>query len=254
MSVSNGAQVAAGERLVLWDDATLDVWGGRLDVGGLATVAAPGEVLVHTSGLIGGTGTLQGSMKLGGTLDPGGAHGASGVSAYLKSVGYIFGPARQFRIEGALTVTETATLTFDIAGPATSGSGEGYDSVSIVGEAFLDGALRVSVVDDMVSQIASFDVFTILIAGGGLGGVFANVASGGQVAALGEDGVATEGFFQVFYGDGSPFDANAIVLTGFVAVPEPATLLLVVGGLLALAQSQRKTRPGDATARCCSIE
>jgi len=55
-------------------------------------------------------------------------------------------------------------------------------------------------------------------------------------------------------GDPRPLGQAEAVLAPFVAVPEPATLLLVVGGLLALAQSQRKTRPGDATARCCSIE
>jgi hypothetical protein len=67
--------------------------------------------------------------------------------------------------------------------------------------------------------------FTIITAANGLTGAFANVANGARVFT--SDGI---GSFQVNYGAGSSFAANSVVLSNFVAVPEPSTWVLMSAG------------------------
>ena len=70
-----------------------------------------------------------------------------------------------------------------------------------------------------------------------LAGVFDNVANGGRLTSA--DGTTS---FQVNYGAGSPYGANNLVLSDPEAVPEPMSLVLLVGGAAALALVRYRKR------------
>jgi len=73
--------------------------------------------------------------------------------------------------------------------------------------------------------------------------MFANVANGARLTTA--DGLAS---FKVNYGDGSPYGADNVVLSDPLVVPEPASLVLFVGGatglgLVRLRKRARKQAP-----------
>jgi T5SS/PEP-CTERM-associated repeat protein len=241
LHVAGGARVWAGRRLLLWNGARVELAGGSVDVGP-APLAAADEVRVLRGRMLGGSGTIAGSLRLAGVLDPGGAGGAAGVHAALEDLGYVVGPARRLAVEGDLAAEEGARIEIDVAG---EGAGEGYDAVGVGGRVALGGSLTLRVPEAQVDQIAPGDVFKVLEADGGLAGAFANVASGGRVPLSGRPGS-----FQVFYGPAAgsapnPYDPDSVVLTDFLPVPEPARPLLVAVGLAVLGslRAGRAPRP-----------
>ncbi|NQT86719.1 PEP-CTERM sorting domain-containing protein, partial [bacterium] len=83
-------------------------------------------------------------------------------------------------------------------------------------------------------EIQSTDEFFLMSAGGALTGSFSNVLSGGFVAT--EDSLSR---FTVYYGPSSLYDPGTLVLTNFLAIPEPASLSLLALGALMLRRRRR---------------
>ncbi len=172
---------------------------------------ANGTGLAFSSPLQIGTGTLAGA----GTVTAP-AVIAGGMVAPRASPGTM-------TITGDLTLLSTSTLLLELGGLL---QGTHYDFLKVGGAAQLAGTLAVSLVDGFVPAAAN--TFTVLTAHG-LAGLFSNVANG---RILTTDGL---GSFQVNAGGNSAFGANNLVLSNFVAVPEPSTWALLGTGVLLMA-------------------
>jgi len=118
---------------------------------------------------------------------------------------------------GNYSESGTATLFIEIAGITV---GDDYDRFAISGVANLAGTLDI---DLLGFTPLSTDIFTILTSGSSLSGVFSNAV--GTVTTV-------EGHtFNVSYNSNGT--GSSVVLSNFVAVPEPGSLaLLVIGGVL----------------------
>jgi hypothetical protein len=136
-------------------------------------------------------------------------------------------------IDGGLHLSDPSHLSFGIGGinPATD-----YDSFTIKGaNVMLAGELDVNFTNGFQSFITSNEAFTVLTLSGSISmaGSFSNVADGGMLATT--DGY---GLFQVNYGSG--INAGKIVLSNFVAIPEP----LSIGNLALIALIiRRRSKP-----------
>ncbi len=86
----------------------------------------------------------------------------------------------------------------------------------------LGGVLALSFVDGFAQSAQASDVLTILTALSPLTQSFSNVSNGGRL-----DSIDGRGSFLVHYGAGSVFDAASVVLSDFVALPEPGTIALL---------------------------
>jgi hypothetical protein len=87
------------------------------------------------------------------------------------------------------------------------------------------------------SHITSAGTFTV-VTSSSLNGAFANVPDTG-LRLFTTDGL---GSFQVNYGADSLFAANSVVLSNFVAVPEPSTYALLGAGALMIVFRLRRRR------------
>jgi hypothetical protein len=117
-----------------------------------------------------------------------------------------------------------AILEIELGG---RGSDE-FDLVNISGTASLDGLLSVSLIDDFVPL--GTDTFTFLTADGGILGRFANTP-GDQLYFNG-------GRFDVSYA------GNAVTLSNFVSVPEPAGIAAATVAMLLGWVAPRRRRVG----------
>jgi PEP-CTERM motif len=135
-------------------------------------------------------------------------------------------------IVGNVTLdADPSQLAFNIGGAA---QGSGYDFLSINGNIQLPGDLDIAFVDGFQNQITSSESFVVLTATN-LTGSFLNVKNGRRL--LTTDGL---GSFQVNYG--SDQSTDEIVLSDYQAVPEPASLGLIMGGTMLLGR-RRRSRP-----------
>jgi hypothetical protein len=174
--------------------------------------------LTLSSGTLGGGGTIIGNVTASGVIAPGASAG-------------------QLTITGNLTLLSTASLLIELGG-ATQGSG--YDFVSVSGIGTLGGNLGLSFLNGYQASVSNNDAFTVVTANGAasLSGAFTNVSNGQRIFT--SDGF---GSFQVNYGVSSALATNSVVLSSFVAVPEPSTwALLAVGGLLVAFTVRQRSR------------
>ena len=124
-------------------------------------------------------------------------------------------------VNGDLTLNEDSATFFPITGrsPRTQ-----YGTIDVNGDAILHGHLGFDFGPSLGAWITRGDTFTLLTADTPITGQFSNIAPGGFVATF--DGCN----FQAFYGAGSPFGSDRLVVA---CVPEPALFPLVIGiGLL----------------------
>lgn len=97
-----------------------------------------------------------------------------------------------------------------------SGTGSGEYGQLIAGQAQIGGDLVIDASNGLESQITGNDTFTIFAASS-LSGTFDNVSNGARLDA--SNGLAS---FIVNYGPGSPYGANAVVLSNF----QPVNMIL----------------------------
>lgn len=199
---------------------TISVEAGTLTFTGSFTntngsFTAGGGTLVFASGLNLGTGALGGSGTVTAPLVTAGGQVTPGSS-----------PGR-LTINGDLTLLSTSTLLIEIGGGS---QGVNYDFLSVSGNAQIGGELRLSFVNGYQSSVSATETFTILTAGSfsdAKSHFFHNVAPGQRLAT-------TDGFgsFEVNFGTGAALSGatNSIVLSNFVAVPEPSTWALIIAG------------------------
>ncbi len=93
-------------------------------------------------------------------------------------------PCGFFPLQGDFLQTATGRIQLQLGG-ATPGTE--HDQVYIVGDAELDGAIEVSLVDDFA--LTEGDAFTILHATGAITGQFAGLADGALVGEFGDTGL-----------------------------------------------------------------
>lgn len=226
------------------DGSTLNLFGGifRIEEGGslsnegqvnlagsidatLGTVTGDGEIRIANSFTgqisadsltvvqLGGSGTVTANINSNGTVSPGNSPG-------------------HLTIDGDLTLNPESRIEIEIAGLLT---GTEYDQLEVTGTLDLNGTLSITLLDGFLPD---FDDTFIVSMASILNGEFDGFANGARIAALGDD-EATLGRFSLFYGPGSSFDPNQIVLSQFSAVPEPAALPLLAG-LLSMAMLRRR--------------
>lgn len=215
VEVDRGGVITVGNRMMLWDDGTVDLReGGSIVIGAGEAEPLEDTVVLQGGGSLEGAGALSGNVLVAdGTLAPGASPGTLSIDG-----GAVFGRASAVDIE--------------LAGVA---SGTDHDRIEISGNASLGGVLVVSFLDGFESEARGSDVFAVLDAEGDLSGGFLNAASGARM--LTADGL---GSFEVWYGAGSPFDPTAVMLTGFRAVPEPGSAGLILLGMGVIRVMARK--------------
>lgn len=159
---------------------------GEIDLRNGSTIRGNNPFAV-LGGRITGDGVIDTDVELSGCIAPGGS-GRPGTIAFNSGHDLIVLPG--------------GVLEFDLGS-----SVQGSDSISVAQFAELDGFLEVSLLPGFTP--AESDVFTVLDAFD-LTGEFANVVSGGDLLTADRRGV-----FTVYYGPGSPFDEDTVVVTGY---------------------------------------
>ena len=162
-------------------------------------------------GTLQGSGTLSGSVSNSGTLAPGSAGTGSGIGT--------------FTFNQTLTLTSTSLLQIDI------GSLTNFDRINAE-NLFLNGGLAVTFANGFQSSVQATDTFTIMSTtnASGVSGTFAGLADGTRFA------LTNGGSLQVNY------TGNSVVLSNFLAIPEPSTYALIGFGAVVILIAQRRRR------------
>lgn len=160
-------------------------------------------------GTLGGGGAIIGDLSLANdtALTPGSSAGLFTVGGNLQSFGSEF--------------------EFELGGTAR---GTGYDGLDVGGTVDLTQGmsfLSITFLASFQDTIQAADTF-FLIDADSFSGSFANIANGERLTT-------TDGFgsFVVNYGSGSAFTPNSVVISDFMAIPEPSTGGMVLGALVA---------------------
>lgn len=166
-------------------------------------------------------------------LDGGALSGTGTIDAPLTTSGStIIGPGAS---AGAITVNGNATFGGGNMFAAEIGGllqGAQYDYLDVNGVLTLAGLLDVDFINGFQNSLQLNDAFTIATANSPILGAFSNAASGSLVST---------NFAQslyVFYGAGSPFDANSVILT---QMPEPGRAMLLMLALFGMVMRRRRT-------------
>lgn len=208
----NGAQVdfgdsqpiTAGKTYTVESDASLAADALTIGNGGSLNLTGGSIVATTLDNSQGGTfdftaGRLSTTQFVGSLLNEGGSL-APGDSPSQADTGIT-------TITDHLVQQAAATLAIDIAGVAP---GSQHDQVVVTGNATLAGSLEVSLLEGF--EPAPTDTFTLLTASS-IAGSFGDAPAGSRI--LTQQGL---GSFQVDYGAGSPFAADDVVLSDFVAI------------------------------------
>lgn len=134
-------------------------------------------------------------------------------------------------VNGSTVLGGSNTLAMEVGGLA---AGIDYDLLTVNGILTLGGLLDVDFINGFENSVQPTDIFTIATSTSSILGAFSNVASGGQLVTN------FSSQFRVYYGAGSPYGANNLVLTELEAVPEPSRAVLMLGGLLGVIMRRRR--------------
>lgn len=198
-------------------DGTLTFGGGYTQTAGtllLAGGSVTGDLAI-SGGSLAGSGPITGNVIMtSGSISPGTSAGT-------------------LTVNGNLILGGDSDLVFEIGG-----LGALTDALIVNGTVPLSLATS-----DLVLQLinaylpTASDTFTIMDTQAAITGLFANVSNGQRLDVAG--GI---GSFQVNYGEGSAFDPDKVVLSNFVAIPEPGSFALVVAGLGAIALLRKRAK------------
>ena len=184
---------------------------GEVRVENASLSAGVGQTLVFEGGLLRADGSVFADLSLADTaLEIGPAQTAESLFVY-----------------GDVTLSTGATASFDLDGGV---QGDGYDFLSINGDATLGGDLVIRLSSSLASTIQATDEFTLLVATS-IGGTFANVQSGQRISLSGGAG----SFLVTITG-------TELKLGGFSAVPEPSAYAALTGLGSALVVLRRRRR------------
>ena len=213
-NVVNSGTVKADSGMLTFNGSYSQTAGSTvLDGGEISTTA----FLNLTDGTLTGSGTITGDVFNDGVIAPGFSAGA-------------------INIAGDLSLGSDSEFVFEIGGV---NQGADYDFVSETGSVrlTLGGFISVTMRNGFLPDPSQS--FTVLASNQPLLGQFSNAASGAEIFAT--DGVTS---FRIFYGTGSPFSPNTVVLSSGRPVPEPGSLgLLTVGTLGILGRRTRRNQP-----------
>ncbi|MEZ5385318.1 MAG: PEP-CTERM sorting domain-containing protein [Prosthecobacter sp.] len=165
----------------------------------------------------------------GGELKGNGTIASSVVTGGTQTIAPGLSPG-MLTIEGDLTLSAGSTLAMEIGG---LGQGTDYDFLDVNGVLTLAGILDLDMLNGFENLVQSSDVFTLATANSPILGSFSNVASGSRIWT------DTHISFDVWYGAGSIFDPNSLVITG---APEPTRGVLLLLGLGSLVMRRRRSR------------
>ena len=163
----------------------------------------------------------------------GGGHlsGSGRVAADVRVAGF-FAPGHSpgyVEIEGDYVQDPGATLEIELAGTDAAD----FDRVVVEGSAYLSGVIQVLLLDGFMPSAG--DVFEVLLAAAIFDlGVDIRLPDLGSRLALQADWISSED------GDALVLWAQGGAASAAVAVPEPATALLLAAGLLGLALQRRR--------------
>ena len=171
-----------------------------------------------TGGSLEGQGSFNGSLILdGGMIAPGSSPGL-------------------LTINGGVSVL-SGLLSFELGGLTRGTLHDAIDANGQFDLGLLGAELRLAFLNGFQNSAQGTDSFNLITATT-LAGTFSNVANGGRLVSA--DG---HGSFQVNYGTGSTFGENSVVLSDFIAVPEPSSFaMLGLGILLILGPAARNRR------------
>ncbi|MBE7496318.1 MAG: PEP-CTERM sorting domain-containing protein [Verrucomicrobiaceae bacterium] len=166
-------------------------------------------------GTLQGTGTIESNVLAG----PGSNTIAPGLSPGALT------------INGDLTLSSGSTLTMELGGLS---QGTLYDYLDVNGVLTLAGMLDLDFINDFQNSLPNNEILTLATANSAILGSFSNVASGGYLVTNYPIPL------QVWYGAGSPFGAENLV----VAIPEPSRALLMLASLCGLGLRRRRKAAG----------
>ncbi len=131
-------------------------------------------------------------------------------------------------IDGNLTLSAGNTLAMEIGGLT---QGTLYDYLDVNGTLTLAGLLDLDFLNGFESMVQYGDIFTLATADSAILGAFSNVVSGSRLWTN------TDKSFEVWYGAGSLYGENNLVITG---APEPTRAMLMLLGFTGLMLRRRR--------------
>jgi hypothetical protein len=178
-------------------------------------------------------------------LDGGALTGSGTIDSpfHADSVNSTFIRPGMLTVNGSTILGANNTLVMEIGGLS---QGTSYDWFDVNGDTFMiGGQLQLGFVNGFQNSIAYGDMFTIGTADSDILGAFTNVLSGARLDT--QDGY---GSFAVYYGGGSPYGGNNLLIGEFLAVPEPSRSVLLFSGLL-MSILRRSRLACDRTGMLC---
>jgi hypothetical protein len=200
--IENGAVVRGGNAVVVSEGANLIVDGELRK-----------SINVEEGAVLQGTGQLEGSLIMAGMLSPGSSAGT------LKA-------------KGEINLTNTATVCIEIGG-TVAGSG-GFDVLdgSETSNIYLgESSLELTLINGFLPDPS--DEFVFLQSFNSISGIFGNLGDG---FGDGERIHFSGGSFELNVG------TSSIFLSDFQAIPEPCSVLLVLGSGCVLSSKRRRLR------------
>jgi hypothetical protein len=175
-----------------------------------------GSAININSGSLSGYGSLQANINNSGTISPTGG---------ILSLGT------------ELTLEASSTLSFSLGG-TTLGTSFGQIDVIGGGDVILGGQLEFNFANGFQSEVTSGETFALITGASPLSGEFANVTSGERLEST--DG---SGSFIVTVAGGN------LILSNYVATPEPSSFWELATGLLLLAGNVLRARNVNSVKR-----